>query len=264
MLSSMDESKSRDLTILTGASRGLGRAMARQLLSPDRVLLCLSRQVDDEFAHLARLAGAHLEQWSQDLADGAEAAERLELWLHSLHAPGLASATLINNAGVMPQIGPIERCPPQELDHALRVGLAAPMQLTGAFLRATQAWVDADWQGTRRVLNISSGLGRRPMAAQAPYCAVKAGLDHFSRCVALEQAGRPGGARIVSLAPGVIATGMQVQLRAADPSGFPDRARFIGLHEQGLLASPEQAAAQVLDWLARPDFGEVVVADVRG
>ena len=264
MLAAMDESKSRDLTILTGASRGLGRAMARQLLSPGRVLLCLSRQVDDEFAHLARLSGAHLEQWSQDLADGAEAAERLALWLHSLHAPGLASATLINNAGVMPQIGPIERCPPQELDHALRVGLAAPMQLTGAFLRATQAWVDAGWQGPRKVLNLSSGLGRRPMAAQAPYCAVKAGLDHFSRCVALEQAERPDGARIVSLAPGVIATGMQEQLRAADPNGFPDHSRFMGLHEQGLLTSPELAAAQVLAWLERPDFGATVVADVRG
>ncbi|MEY5100017.1 MAG: hypothetical protein RJA36_2736 [Pseudomonadota bacterium] len=264
MLAPMDESKSRDLTILTGASRGMGHAMAQQLLSPDRVLLCISRHVDDELAHQAQLSGAHLEQWSQDLADGAEAAERLELWLHSLHAPGLASATLINNAGVIPSIGPLERCPPQELDRALRVGLEAPMQLTGAFLRATQAWVDAGWLGARKVLNISSGLGRRPMAAQAPYCAVKAGLDHFSRCVALEQAERPGGARIVALAPGVIATGMQLQLRSADPAHFPDRARFVGLHEQGLLASPEQAAAQVLAWLERPDFGDPVIADVRG
>jgi benzil reductase ((S)-benzoin forming) len=101
------------------------------------------------------------------------------------------------------------------------------------------------------------------MASQAPYCAAKAGLDHFSRCVALEQAQQPHGAKVVSLAPGVIATGMQVRMRAADPQDFPDRARFVGLHEQGLLASPEQAAAQVLAWLARPDFGDPVVADVR-
>jgi benzil reductase ((S)-benzoin forming) len=143
------------------------------------------------------------------------------------------------------------------------VGLEAPMQLCAAFLRQTQAWVDAGWAGPRRVLNISSGLGRRAMASQAPYCAAKAGLDHFSRCVALEQALLPHGARIVSLAPGVIDTDMQVQLRGADPAGFPDRARFVDLQRQGLLSAPAETAQQVLAYLARPDFGHPPVADVR-
>ena len=253
----------QDLTILTGASRGMGLAMARQLLRPGHLLLCLSRQPNPELEHEARVAGVHLEQWSQDLEDAAEAAGRLQRWLHSLHAPAIASATLINNAGLLPAIVPLQDCPADELVRALRVGLEAPMLLGGAFLRATQAWVDAGWQGERKLLNISSGLGRRPMASQSPYCAAKAGLDHFSRCVALEQAGRPHGARVVSLAPGVIATGMQEQMRAADPQRFPDRERFVGLQQQGLLASPEQAAAQVLAWLERPDFGDPVVADVR-
>lgn len=251
------------LTIVTGSSRGLGRALAEQLLSPQRVLLCLARHPCDDLAQQAMQAGAHLEQWSQDLADTAEAAERLAHWLHSLHAPGLDSATLINNAGAIPAIGPLNDCPPHELARALRVGLEAPMALTGAFLRATQAWVDAGWQGTRKVLNISSGLGRRPMAAQAPYCAAKAGMDHFSRCVALEEARHPHGARIVSLAPGVIDTDMQVQLRAARPADFPDLGRFIGLQAQGQLSSPAEAAARVLAWLQRPDFGSEPVGDVR-
>ena len=67
------------------------------------------------------------------------------------------------------------------------------------------------------------------MASQAGYCAVKAGLDHFSRSVALDQAHMPHPARIVSLAPGVIDTDMQVQLRAGDPALFPDLARFVEL-----------------------------------
>lgn len=253
----------QDLTILTGASRGMGLAMARQLLGPGRVLLCLSRHVNPELEHEARAAGVHLEQWAQDLGDAGEAVERLERWLHSLHAPSISSATLINNAGLLPAIVPLQDCPADELSQALRVGLEAPMLLSGAFLRATQAWIDTGWQGERKLLNISSGLGRRAMAAQSPYCAAKAGLDHFSRCVALEQAQRPHGAKVVALAPGVIATGMQVQLRAADPQRFPDRARFVDLHQQGQLASPEQAAAQVLAWLDRPDFGQSVIADVR-
>jgi NAD(P)-dependent dehydrogenase (short-subunit alcohol dehydrogenase family) len=68
---------------------------------------------------------------------------------------------------------------------------------------------------------------------------------------------------VVSLAPGVIATGMQQQMRGADPQRFPDRERFVGLQQQGLLTRPEQAAARVLAWLDRPDFGDPVVADVR-
>ena len=259
----MDANACRHLTVLTGASRGLGLALAHALLAPDRILLCLSRHTNDGLAHAASACGAHLEQWVQDLSEPAEAAERLQRWLHSLHAPDLASATLINNAGVIPPIAPLHQSPADALAQALRVGLEAPMQLTAAFLRQTQAWVDSGWPGPRRVLQISSGLGRRPMASQAPYCAAKAGLDHFSRCVALEQARQPQGARIVSLAPGVIDTDMQVQLRGADPTRFPDQARFADLQRHGLLTSPAEAAQQVLAYLARPDFGAQPVADVR-
>ena len=252
------------ITILTGASRGMGLAMAQQLLGADRHLLCISRATNDALAAQAKGLNATLTQWSQDLADATAAADRLHTWLKHLEARGLASATLINNAGMIPRIGPIDTCPPDELSAALRVGLEAPMQLTAAFLRATGAWVNAGWRGPRKVLNISSGLGRRAMAAQAPYCAAKAGMDHFTRCSALDEAQRPFGAKLVSLAPGVIDTGMQVHLRAGDPAAFPDRQRFLELQHQGQLTPPDAAAASVLAWLERPDFGAQTVADVRG
>lgn len=253
----------RHLCILTGASRGMGQAMARQLLTPDRLLLCISRGTDDDLAARARACGTALEQWQQNLADTIGSATRLAQWLAQLDRSGLASATLINNAGVIPHIGPLDQCPPDDLANALRVGLEAPMQLTAAFLRETGQWVDTGWRGPRKVLNISSGLGRRSMAAQAPYCAAKAGMDHFTRCSALDEAARPHGTRLVSLAPGVIDTDMQVQLRGGDPAGFPDRERFVELQRQGQLTDPDEAARRVLAWLDRPDFGQEPVADVR-
>lgn len=246
------------LTILTGASRGLGLAMARQLLQPERTLLCVSRQTSDALAQEAQRRGASLIQWSQDLADGAAAAERLSLWLAEQPAERFASATLINNAGVIPRIAPLSEADAGELARALRVGLEAPMLLAAAFLHAT-----AHWAGLRKLLNVSSGLGRRPMASQAGYCAAKAGLDHFTRCLALEEALKPRGARVCALAPGVIDTDMQVQLRDAEPAAFPDRERFAGLKAAGQLSSPAEAAARVLAYLARPDFGAEAVADVR-
>ena len=142
--------------------------------------------------------------------------------------------------------------------HALRVGLEAPMHLTSAFLRAT-----ANWPGQRKVLNISSGLGRRAMASQAGYCAAKAGMDHFTRCLALEEALKANGAKVCSLAPGVIDTDMQEQLRSADGQAFPDQSSFLNLKSSGSLASPDAAAKRVLAVLARADFGVNPVADVR-
>jgi benzil reductase ((S)-benzoin forming) len=170
----------------------------------------------------------------------------------------LQTLTLVNNAGLLPAIAPLGELEAADLARALRVDLEAPMLLTSAFLAAT-----AGWTAARKVLNISSGLGRRAMASQAAYCAAKAGMDHFTRCVALEEAGKPNGARVCSLAPGVIDTDMQVQLRGADSARFPDVGNFIGMKDKGLLTSPQEAAARLLAWLARPDFGATPVADVR-
>lgn len=75
--------------------------------------------------------------------------------------------------------------------------------------------------------------------------------------------GAPNGARIVSFAPGVIDTDMQVQLRGSSAEKFPDRTRFVSMKEEGRLDSPATAAAKVLKYLAREDFGNNPVADVR-
>lgn len=246
------------LTILTGASRGMGLAMAQQLLQADHTLVCISRRQNPELAARAHAAGATLEQWPLDLAHSGEAASRLQQWLGQAGGR-YASATLINNAGVIPAIAPLSALTADDIAQALRVDLEAPMALTAAFLAATESW-----QVPRKVLNISSGLGRRPMASQAVYCAAKAGMDLYTRCVALEEALKPNGARVCSLAPGVIDTDMQVQLRGADAAAFPDRARFEQLKRGGQLDSPEAAARKVLAFLQRADFGSEPVADVRG
>jgi NAD(P)-dependent dehydrogenase (short-subunit alcohol dehydrogenase family) len=88
-------------------------------------------------------------------------------------------------------------------------------------------------------------------------------MDHLTRCLALEEALLPNGARVLSLAPGVIDTDMQVQLRSADAQAFPDRDRFVALQREGQLTSADAAAARVLACLARPDFGEPPIGDVR-
>jgi NAD(P)-dependent dehydrogenase (short-subunit alcohol dehydrogenase family) len=246
------------LTVLTGASRGMGLAMATQLLAPGNTLLCISRQVNAQLADHALALGAHLLQWTEDLTQGQAVSQRLQAWLKAQKGTDFASANLINNAGVIPPIAPLSLSDPADLAHALRVGLEAPMLLCAVFLKAT-----GQWPGTRKILNISSGLGRRAMASQSAYCAAKAGMDHFTRCLALDEALKPRGAKVCSLAPGVIDTEMQLQLRSADDALFPDRSGFAGLHQGGQLTSPDDAARRVLAYLARAEFGQNPVADVR-
>jgi NAD(P)-dependent dehydrogenase (short-subunit alcohol dehydrogenase family) len=239
------------ICILTGASRGLGLAMARQLRAQGQRLLTLSRQPNP------LLDGPGVEQWAVDLSQPAEASARLQAWVAALPRTEIGALTLINNAGSLATLAPLGRIDAVELSLALRVGLEAPMLLTAAFLDAS-----ADLNVPRKVLNISSGLGRFAMAGSAVYCAAKAGLDHLSRAVALEEAARPNGAKIVSLAPGVIDTDMQLQLRSADPAAFGERERFASLKADGRLDSAEAAATKVLAWLERADFGANPIGDV--
>lgn len=246
------------LSIVTGSSRGLGAALVARLLAPEQRVLGLARQRNPALDALAAQRGAALEQWTLDLADAVGAAERLAQWLNSLSPREVASATLINNAGLLGRAAPLAEVAPATLSLALRAGLEAALLLTAVFLDGTR-----DWPVPRRVMNISSGLGRRAMAGSAAYCAAKAGMDHFSRCVALEEAARPNGARIVSIAPGVIDTDMQAELRGADPALFPERARFAQLHAEGALLSADDCAARLLARLARADFGTETITDIR-
>lgn len=246
------------LIVLTGHSRGLGAAIAARLLQPGHRVVGLSRRANESLAALAAERGATLEQWPVDLAEPLPAAQRLREWLASFAADRFERVVLINNAGAITPPAPLRDSDLAALATTLRIDLEATLLLSAAFLDATR-----HWRGQRRILNISSGLGRRAMASSAVYCAAKAGMDHLTRSLALEEALVDNGARVGSLAPGVIDTDMQVQLRTADPAAFPDRERFVALQREGQLSSADDAAARVLACLERADFGREPIADVR-
>jgi benzil reductase ((S)-benzoin forming) len=230
------------LYVVTGSSRGLGAALVQQLTQPDNTVIGISRKANPAL---------QAEQWTLDLAEPVAAAERLQAWLRAHQ--GWESATLVNNAALLSAPGPLAASDLTGLSAALRVGLEAPTLLSRVFLAETAG------VRQRRILNISSGMGRRALAGSAAYCAVKAGLDHLSRALALEEP----GVGIVSLAPGIIDTDMQGQLRAADPARFSEQIRFQGLKDDGLLQTADDTAAAIVRFLMQSDFGKTVVSDIR-
>ena len=230
------------LYIVTGSSRGLGAALVQQLAQAGNTVVGIARKTNPAL---------QAEQWALDLADPLAAAERLQAWLRANQR--WDSATLINNAALLSEPGPLAASDLAGLSAALRVGLEAPTLLSRVFLAETAG------VSTRRLLNISSGLGRRARAGSAAYCAIKAGLDHLSRTLALEEP----DVGVVSLAPGVIDTDMQVQLRGADPTRFPEQTRFQDLKDGGQLQTADATAEAIVRFLLRSDFGKTVVADIR-
>lgn len=237
--------------IVTGHTRGLGAAIAESLLSRNIAVMGLSRTRN------AALAGRHpgaLEQIELDLADPAA----LERWLAGDAVARFVSGSdfvlLVNNAGVVQPIGPLDGQPVSAVSRAVSLNVAAPLMLASAFAAATGAASD------RRILHVSSGAARNAYPGWAVYCATKAALDHHARGVALD---RTPGLRICSLAPGVIDTDMQTQIRASSLEQFPMRERFEALKRDGGLATPEGCAARLVGYLLSDAFGDAPVADLR-
>ncbi|SOE49182.1 Short-chain dehydrogenase/reductase SDR [plant metagenome] len=245
------------IAILTGASRGLGAALARGLVHPGTRLVTLSRSADPALDELARAQGAELEQVQVDLSDAASATRAARQVCDALPRDAGLRYRLVNNAGTL---APVARA--DQLDDGAAIATAfnlnvnAALLLSSAFLARLKG-LNAD----RRVLNISSGAGRNPNPGWTVYCATKAALDMASRVTAQEQG--TAGARIVSLAPGVIDTSMQAAIRASDPASFPALERFQQMHDSGALSSPEQTAQRILAYLERDDFGTTVIDDIR-
>lgn len=241
---------SASLTIITGASRGLGFELAKQLCAPNATILCLSRGESEGLDSHGKECRTRLFQWQVDLSDPEKAASKLEEWLEKADTSLFSDVTLINNAGMLGLLAPLDEISPELIARTMVVGLEAPIQLTAAFIRATR-----DWSIPRKVLNISSGMGRRAQAGSTLYCAAKAGMDHFSRCVALDEARRTNGVKITSLAPGIINTEMQKELRTSDPLLFPDRERYIQFEAKGSLKSAADVAENILFYLSSTEFG---------
>ncbi|WP_118182438.1 SDR family oxidoreductase [Paraburkholderia phosphatilytica] len=237
--------------IVTGHTRGLGEALAAQLLERGIAVLGVSRRRNPA---LAERFGTLLREAEVDLAS----LEQVGAWLGSNALGAFANragrVVLFNNAGAVEPIGPIEGQDPLAIARAVSLNVAAPLMLASALAAATPAAND------RRIVHISSGAARNAYPGWSIYCATKAALDHHARAVALD-ANR--ALRICSLAPGVVDTDMQATIRATGAEQFPMRERFEEMKRSGKLATPEASALKLIDYALSDAFGSAPTADVR-
>ena len=112
------------------------------------------------------------------------------------------------------------------------------------------------------LVNISSGAANRAIPSWAAYCASKAALNMLTETFYLEEKEKGVEIKVYAVAPGVIDTGMQEQIRSASPEQFSAVDNFKQMKKEGVLFTPEEAALK-LELLLNSDFSGETKYDLR-
>ena len=239
--------------LITGAGRGIGRAIALGLAGTGAGLILLARsagQLDETRAMLldrgadaggVRIVAADLgdEEQRGRAADTALEAGRVDI--------------LINNAATVEPLGVTAAIPAAELRRAFELNVVAPMTLTAAVL---PGMLESGWG---RIVNVSSGIVGRPgsMVRGNAYATTKAALEAHTINLAAELNGT--GVTVNVYRPGGVDTAMQAWIREQDPDriGTALHTRFNHSFADGALITPEQSATALIAHLSRDDSGSI-------
>jgi NAD(P)-dependent dehydrogenase (short-subunit alcohol dehydrogenase family) len=225
------------VALVTGASTGIGKAIARALATEGASLALVSRtreKIDQAAAEIADL-GVKVFAEAADIAD-EQAVENL--FARTMETYGRLDL-LVNNAGSF-RGGPLEDLALSDWDRVIATNLTAPMLCTRAAMRIMKP------QGGGRIINIASISAQRVRPNMAPYNASKHGVWGLTQSTALE--GREHGITCCCLNPGNV----QVERRVGPDGTRPDEP----------MISPDELAEVALTMAVLPPHVEVLEATV--
>jgi benzil reductase ((S)-benzoin forming) len=223
------------LALVTGGSRGLGRALVTQLQAEGWRVVELSRSAP--MADSVRV----------DLAQPAAVAQVLAEALAGIDPISVSELLVLHNAGTVQPVGPAANKPVGEVIDALNVNLVSGI----AFLVTAMAHFQS-CPGRKVVAQITSGAAVRAHAGLSLYSAAKAGMDQFMRVVAAEQTHQAHPFLALSLDPGALDTDMQAVLRSASSTDYPGAAAFARRQRDGQLGQVEAVATALRRLLDTP------------
>lgn len=244
--------------IITGASKGLGEAIATALLQEDHHLMCISRSKSERLEKLAAAKNCPVSFFAFDLAYTHDIDGLAKMLFEIVDTQIATGIYLVNNAGMIQPVDRIERCEPEQVEQHLRVNLLAPMMLSARFIEYTRLL-----PMQKRIMHISSGAASNAYSGWSSYCTGKAGMDMFSQCIAAEQQAETYPIESMSVAPGVIDTGMQTAIRNTTDEQFVHRNKFVELKESGQLVPPAVAGKRLAQLLLSEDFENGGRTDIR-
>ena len=239
-----------NIYIITGTSKGIGKALAEELLKDESnyvVGVCRNSTITHK----------NYRHQPLDFSDIPAVEHNLQkVFLSYQNAEKLV---LINNAGVLGDIGYVgEGMPNERFEFVFDVNVIVPAMMMNTFLQVYQ-----QHPAQKLIVNISSGAGKYPIDGWASYCASKAALDMMSMAIQKEQDVRGSGVKVYALAPGVVDTAMQENIREADAGQFSTVEKFRDYKATNSLAQPEEVASKIIWFMNNTDQFNDVVVDVR-
>ncbi len=226
---------------ITGTSSGIGKALALKALENGHKVVGISRRKNIEHANYRH--------FSYDLSSY----ENYHLINFNINKSA-EEIVLINNAGWLGEIKPLAEISPKSIERAYQINVVAPSILSKFFIEQT-----ADNGQKRVVINISSGAANYAVPSWSTYCASKAAIDSLTRVMQVDHP----EVRCYSIAPGIVDTEMQGEIRQLDNADFPEKQRFVDYKNKGELSDPKDVAIKLLDIVDNPEAAPDCVFSLR-
>jgi benzil reductase ((S)-benzoin forming) len=228
--------------IITGASKGLGKAFAESLLKKDNTLFLISRNPDEDISRKALLAGSQIHNISFDLSASYKISHLTSNIFDHITTDDCGGVYLINNAAVIEPVLPVHLAVADDLSAIIDVNFKAPVLLSSCFIK-----LSTKLQCDRKILNITSGAAINPHHGLSMYGSTKAALDMFTRSIGLEQETTKSGIQVHAISPGFVDTQMPQSLTQKDVSEFGSAAEFAAFRAEGKFQQPDVVARKILD-----------------
>jgi NAD(P)-dependent dehydrogenase (short-subunit alcohol dehydrogenase family) len=231
------------LAIVTGTSRGIGHAVAQELVEHGWDVVGIAR-------HASPMESSRYRHLSIDLAD----VDALRSTIVREIGPSIAGANwqrigLVNNAAVGGGLGPLEQIDPLQMARMSVVNWVAPTWLMGFFVSHVRE------DAALRIVNVSSGAAVRGFPGLGDYCGSKAALRMTTMSLATEldsdlrTTPAPRDTAILSYEPGTVDTAMQEEARTKSLRDYPWGQLFRDFHTKGALVAPSEPAAEIVAFL---------------
>lgn len=236
---------------ITGSSKGIGKALTEKLL----------QQSDTEVYGFARQNSINHERYYHlqiDLSDINHLTEQVHNFFPELSFAD--QIVLVNNAGMLGEVKYFGDLENQQFANLFNLNITAPAILMNQFIRQYR-----NHKSEKLIVNVSSGAGKYPVDGWSGYCASKAALDMLSKVASLELEKRKLSAnfKVYALAPGVVDTGMQGEIREVSSEHFSNIEKFINYKKEGTLDDASHTAEKFMELINQPDRFEDVLQDVR-
>lgn len=237
---------------ITGASRGIGKALVERILQvEDTFVFGFSRHADIQHEryrhhHVDLSDIEHLKQEVSHFFSDLSDAERI---------------VLVNNAGTLGDVKYFGEIADDQIQFLFNLNVTAPAILMNHFFQAYR-----NHPAEKIMINVSSGAGKSPVDGWSGYCASKAALDMLSQVAALEvekAGGKVSDFKVYALAPGVVDTAMQAEIRQVNPEDFSNLDKFLNLKEKGALDDAARTAEKFMYLIDHSSEFNDVLQDVR-